>query len=237
MKTKPTVIIAEDELPIRVYIQKLLSQKKEFKLAGVAKDGLELEKLLIETKPDIALLDIDLPIKNTLDVLSEIDNLPLIIFITSYDEYAIKAYEIGVVDYIVKPFNESRLFTALNRAINVLNLKKEKKDELIDYLWLKLEEKILPIAISDIIYLEADDKYTNLFAEKKRYRVCKSLSRIFNLLDKKDFIQVHRKYVLRKSVIKQIEPLFNGNYLAILHNEAQIPISRGHFKKIKNQII
>ncbi|MDH5718457.1 MAG: LytTR family DNA-binding domain-containing protein [Spirochaetia bacterium] len=237
MSKKRKIVIAEDELPIRAYIEKLVSQRKDFKIVGSAKDGLELQKILSENTIDIALLDIDLPIKNTLEVLSEIDNLPLIIFITSYDKYAAKAYELGVIDYILKPFDENRFHSALNRAVNFLNIKTETKNDLIDYLWLKTGEKILPVPISEIRYFEADNKYTNLFSEKKRYRVCKSLSHIYNLVDKQEFIQVHRKYVIRKSMIKQIEPLFNGNHLAILHDNSKIPISRTHFKTIKDNII
>ncbi|MDH5717837.1 MAG: response regulator transcription factor [Spirochaetia bacterium] len=233
---KYNVIVAEDELPIRQYICDLLKNKNEYQIVGEAKNGSELKKLLKDDTAHIALLDIDLPEKNTLEVLSEFEKLPLIIFITAYNEYAVQAFEIGVVDYIVKPIEEIRFDMALNRAVNLLKIEKEKRENLMEHLWLKQNDQILPIPLSKIDYLQSDNKYTKLFSEKEEYKICKPLSRIYNMLNKEDFIQIHRRYIIRRSIIKKIEPLFKGNYEIVLSKNTRLPCSKNYFKKIKETI-
>ena len=233
-KKKYNIIVAEDELPIREYILDLISNLREFNVFGTASNGADLEELLQAPEVDLAIIDIDLPVKNTMDVLSDLGTTPPLIFITAYANYAVKAFEIGSLDFIVKPFEDDRFYQAMDRATLFLdNLEKKKKIKQ-EILWIKDDEKIFAVNIKEILYFKAKDKYTFIYTQSQTYKRCVSLTGLLNSLKRNEFIQTHRSYAINKKKIKFMEPMFNGNYeLSLKGTEQSIPVS----KKFYNELV
>lgn len=240
MNYKIRTIIVEDELPIREEILELALQKEELQIVGVGKNGVELEELLDSKKPDLALLDIELPIKNTMTVLSEKSTLPHIIFITAYDVYAPKAFEMAAIDYIVKPLKKERFDQAIARAserikTNLANNNPATRTS--ELLWLRENDKIVPIPVSDILYIEARDKTTIVYTGiGKNFYIPRPFSSLMQQLDPARFLQIHRKYAVKISEILNMEALFHGQYEITLKSiPKKLPVSRRYARTILNK--
>ncbi|MDH5656290.1 MAG: LytTR family DNA-binding domain-containing protein [Spirochaetia bacterium] len=232
------VIVAEDELPIREHILNLVREDPKIEIAGVAGNGADLKRLLKKNIADIALLDIDLPVKNTMEVLSEVDSLPGIVFITAYENFAVKAFEIGAVDFLIKPFQNERLFTALNRAKDYID--HALAADTINYnevVWIREEKKVFPVSVDDIIYLQSDDKYTKIHTLKREYRILRPLSRVYKYMNQYDFTRIHRCFVIKKSALKSIE-FSDQRYMAVMTDkDLKLPVSKTYLANIKNKIV
>ena len=230
-----TVIVAEDELPIRQEILGLLAGKPEFSVIGTAGNGADLKKLL-KKGADLALLDIDLPVQNTMDVIAEMDTLPRIIFITAYDNYAVKAFEINAVDFLVKPIAEERFFEALERAKRAINLLSSQPQKKLEALWVREDSFIRPVSVKDVVFLEANDKYTTIHAGREKYSVLKPIRKIFKYLDQNEFMRIHRKYVVNRKFIKSIHSFSGGKYKLALIDDTKLPIGRTFYKEFQSKI-
>lgn len=232
---KYSVLLVEDELNIRERILALLQEHQDVEVSGVGKNGMELQQLLTEKEFDIALLDIDLPVQNAIDVISEFASLPVIIFITAYEIYAVRAFELGAVHYLLKPVREPLFHEALERAKDYVakNRQEKKKGVKRNIIWIREDESYITVPVRDILYLKADDKYTNIVTRLKTYRMYKPQSSFEKILDPVNFIRVHRKFIVNKLMVATVDPMFNGRYeIKLAGIEMRIPVSKKYSHKL-----
>ena len=246
MPDKIRVIIVEDEKLGRDIIKNYLKDNDRVELAAECTNGFEGIKEISEQKPDIVFLDIQMPKINGFEMLELIDNPPVIIFTTAFDQYAIKAFEVNATDYLLKPFTKERFEEALNKAVKQLSNKNdnetkikglidtvEEQGEYLDRVVVKSNQKISIIDVNKLTYLEAQDDYVMLYTNDAHHLKQKTMKYFETHLDPKDFIRIHRSYIVKISQIKQIELVEKETYKVTLHNGVKLPVSRNGYAKLK----
>ena len=182
-------VIVEDEAPSRERLKSMLLEFDDIELVGEAYDGPDGVKLIDKIKPDLAFLDIQLPVFTSIEILQKIKHHPLIIFITAYDEYAIKAFEVNAVDYLLKPTTRERLQEAIHRArqhhpkfqdiLSVMEGILDKK-RFSDRFTVKIGDEILLIPTEDILWFHAEDKYVFIHTYDQKYLIDETLKNVWN---------------------------------------------------------
>ncbi len=249
-----SAIIADDEAPLRSHLHNMLCNLwPELEISGLANNGEEAIKLIQENKPDIAFLDIKMPVCDGLQVAMKAGNLCHIVFVTAYDNYAIDAFENEVVDYILKPIDEGRLQKTIGRLKCHLSEKRLTKHEwkiLIEkidkartnqdsdsYLrWIKAsrQEDTLLISVDDIYYFMASDKYTSVISKDQDYLIRKTIRELESELDPNLFWRIHRSTLVNTTYIDVARKMFNGRYILHLKNiKDTLTVSRSYASKFK----
>lgn len=249
-------LVVDDEVPAREELIYILKSFKEIEVVGEAsygKEALELEKQL---NPDLIFLDIDMPGLNGIEVAQELvksDSRAFIVFVTAYEAYAIKAFEVNAIDYILKPISEERLEKSIKKILNSINRERESYFDRLGNLLSKLniiEEKIpnkislnqngtlIPINIDEIIYATIEDKNTVVYTDKGRFQINATLGELKEKLNSPRFFRSHKSYLVNLDAIEAIEPWFNSTFnLKIKNTKEKILVSRSQskeFKKIMN---
>lgn len=239
------VLVIDDESLARDLIIELLKDFNEFQVIGECSDGLEAVKTIEKLRPDLIFLDVQMPLLNGLDVLEKIkdDFLPQIIFVTAFDNYAIRAFDFHAIDYLLKPFSRSRFQKAVLHAKAQINQQNnvETKQQFSDLLenhksktphlqriFVKDNGKIILLEPEAVDWIEADDKYLHLHTAQKTYLIRQTLNSIEAELDPNIFLRIHRSTIVNLTRVKEIHPLFNGEYILILQNGAKITLSRNY---------
>lgn len=246
MSDKIKVLIIDDEKLAREIIKTYLRKHDNFEIAGECTNGFDALKQINDIKPDLIFLDIQMPKLTGFEMLEVLENPPVIIFTTAYDQYALKAFEVNATDYLLKPFPEDRFNEALQKAIKLLgdknlvskkieNLSKslETKGETLERVVVKNGQKISIIPVNDIKYIEAQDDYTMIYTDKGNYLKQKTMKFFDENLDQKDFIRIHRSYFVKVTQIKQIELFEKESYCVILHDGKKLPVSKSGYQKLK----
>jgi two-component system LytT family response regulator len=236
------IILIDDESLARDVIKYYLKDIPETDIVAECEDGFEGARAIRNLKPDLVFLDIQMPRIDGFEMIELLDELPMIIFATAYDEFAIKAFEINAIDYLLKPFTRQRFQQAYQKAIAQLEqgIQANEKlrsavDELnihrpfLDRIMVRDSGSVILLNASDILYLEAADDYVSLYTQGKRYMQQKTLS-WYEARMNRNFLRVHRSYMLNTSHLLHIEPYGKETWVGILKNHsARIPISRtGH---------
>jgi two-component system LytT family response regulator len=235
MKTIKTLII-DDERLAREEFKSLLLPYDEIEIIGEAKNGEEGIKLIHELKPDLIFLDISMPGMTGFEMLKQLDEIPKVIFVTAYDEFALKAFEVNALDYVLKPVEPVRL----QEAIQKLNQKEEdysskleghisRKDRqlnLKDRVFIKDGEKTWFIELSKIRMLESDGNYVKVYFDTSRPLILRSLNSFEERLDPEFFFRANRKFIINLSWISSIENWFNGGLMVELKEGEKVEISR-----------
>ena len=255
--TKIRTIIADDEFPARNELAFLLGKISDIDLIAQAKNGLEALKIINEEKPDLIFLDIQMPGKTGLDIAREIkgaDINPLIVFVTAYDSYAVEAFEVNAVDYLLKPYEENRLMELMkrvNRNINTNKMMEEKLEYLLDKLEtisetnkdigvgrLAVESKrghikLLKYDEIILIYTKNSKIYARTSAEE--YEVTSTLCMLEKKLKGHQFLRIHRSYIINLNKVKEIIPWFKGNYQIVMNDnkETELIVSRSKVKTLQ----
>ncbi|PMO40820.1 DNA-binding response regulator [Vibrio splendidus] len=257
-----TAIIADDEALLRHHLDKSLSEVwPELEIVGKAQNGLEAMQSIQQLKPDVAFLDIRMPELDGISLakqLNKLDSPPLIVFITAYDEYAVKAFEHNAMDYLLKPINEERLLatcqkvqarllssqtqtgnppeqpdiTALMAQLQQLSQSSSQQNKQQYLTWLKASvgEDIHLIAVDDVAYFKAEDKYVSIFkkgqgSSLEEYILRVSLKELIAQLNPDEFWQIHRSVVVKVSAIDKVKKGLSGQMSAYVSGE-KLPISR-----------
>lgn len=234
------VLIVDDEPPARRKLERFLRRDERVHIVGEAEDGeaavLQIEKL----SPDLVLLDIQMPRLNGFEVLEAIgEDRPQIIFTTAFDQYAIAAFEVRALDYLLKPFDEDRLGEALNRAIEerrtgdptaqkIDDLLKElrRQHPVLRRIPIKTPGRIIFIDTNEIDWIESEEKYVRLHTGKRSYLHRMTLTHLEERLDPAVFIRVHRRQIVNVSAVRELQAISHGDYSIILHSGEQIPLGR-----------
>ena len=237
------VIIIDDEPLARSIVKSFLSLRENIEIVAECNNGYEGVKAIEEFQPDLVFLDIQMPKINGFEMLEIIDENPSVIFTTAFDEYAIKAFDTSAIDYLLKPFTQERFEKAMNKweKTHLTESRKENIDNLIgkqpdEHLRIVVKEKgiIKIIPTSDIYYLEAYDDYVKIHTKEKYFLKKKTMSYYENSLDSKDFIRIHRSFIININQLTKIESFEKNSYRATLTNGANIPISRNSYSELKN---
>ncbi|TDI93159.1 MAG: response regulator transcription factor [Caldithrix sp.] len=238
------VVIIDDEAPAREVIKNYLKKYDYLRIKAECENGFEGIKAIQEFKPDIIFLDIQMPKITGFEMLELLQKKPVIVFSTAYDQYAMKAFEVSAADYLLKPYSRERFDEAMNRALTLTNDKPandkivngilKHQDENVDYLErivVKTGSKISIIPVRKLFWLEAQDDYVMLHSKDGNFLKQKTMKYFESHLDPKEFVRAHRSYIVRISIIKQIELFGKESYRLILSNGQNLPVSRtGHVK-------
>ena len=246
MNEKIKVIIIDDEKLARDIVKTFLKKYDNIELAAECSNGFDALKQINEQNPDIIFLDIQMPKITGFEMLEVLENPPVIIFTTAYDQYALKAFEVNATDYLLKPFPENRFDEAMQKAMKLLSNKNEsdkklqelsksleKQEEYLERVVIKNGQKISIIAVNDIKYIEAQDDYTMLYTEKGNFLKQKTMRYFEENLDPADFLRIHRSYFAKITQIKQIELFEKDSYRVILHEGTKLPVSKSGYAKLK----
>lgn len=240
------VLVIDDESLARDLVIEFLKEFEEFELIGECSDGLEAIKNIEKLRPDLIFLDVQMPILNGLEVLEEINGkfLPEIIFVTAYDNYAIRAFDFHAIDYLLKPFSRSRFRRALfhakeriaqqngasesKRQLNSLLENHKNKPPHLQRIFVKDNGKIILLEPETIDWVEADDKYLHLHTARKTHLIRQTLNSLEAELNPNIFLRIHRSTIVNLAKVKEIHPLFNGEYVLILHDGTKLTLSRNY---------
>ena len=242
------VIIIDDEPLARSLLINFLSRIEEVDIIGEFENGFQGLKGINELKPDLLFLDIQMPKLNGFEMLELLDEMPHVIFITAFDQYAVKAFENNAIDYLLKPFSEERLLTAFEKAKEVIRqssnnnqvktLLKEvvSQKENIDRIAVKTGTKINIIYKDDIQYLESQDDYVMIYTDSGKYLKQRTMKFFENGLPANAFTRVHRSYIVRINFVEQIELYEKDSYIIRLKNNKTIPVSKSGYNRLRSTL-
>ena len=240
-------VIVEDEKLARDLIRDYLGEHPDISLLGEFEDGFSGLKAINEMKPDLVFLDIQMPKLSGFELLEVLDHIPVIIFTTAFDQYAIKAFEYNAVDYLLKPYSKERFAEAVNKSREKINSGDhegagkivahiDKKEEVIHRVVVKSRSKIHVIPVDDIRYIEAQDDYVMIYTREHKYLKQKTMKYFEAHLPADDFVRIHRSYIARLSEIAQMELYEKDSYVVILKDTTRLPVSKTGLPKLKGML-
>jgi two-component system, LytTR family, response regulator len=244
MKTLIRTIIVDDEEPARLLLREYLSAHEEVKIIAECSNGLDAVKSITELKPDLVILDIQMPKLNGFEVLELVEQPPAIIFATAYNQFAVKAFEVHAADYLLKPFSKERLDEALSHAIEHMTKSKPLQTQTLAYaagmkttplerILIKDGSKVHIIPVERIDYIEAQDDYVAIKSDGKTHLKQERMSTLEKELDAQSFVRVHRSYIVNIERIARIELYAKDSRMAILKDGTKLLISRAGYDKLK----
>lgn len=258
METKLRIVIADDERPARMFLRSLVESFEDTEVIGEAQTGTEAVEIIETLKPDLALLDLQMPEASGFEAVKLIKKklLPLIAFVTAYDEYAVKAFEIGAVDYLLKPVDRSRLRETLDRAHERLEQKDFREQEfagikaateiyeetagtgLLERIPVKYRKSIVLLPVEEITSIIADGELLHIKTiEGIRYTINFRLKDLEMRLDPNKFIRLSRSALVNLKMITHVTPQSNGTYSVSLKNNQEISVSRLQSKNFRQQYL
>ena len=231
MKTIKAVIV-EDSRLARNELKELLKAHAEITLVGEAENVDDGLKLIEEHKPDMLFLDINMPEKDGFELLESLDEVPITVFTTAYDEYAIKSFEYNALDYLLKPINEKRFAIAIEKVKEKLTSNAEESDSQVQRLtgnsqiFIKDGEKCWLVKIGDISLLEIVGNYTRVFFQDEKPLLYKSLNQVEEKLPEKYFFRANRQQIINTNFIQNVVPWFNGKLKLTMKSGEEVEVSR-----------
>ena len=243
-----TCLIVDDEKLARELLREYLEGFPEIEIIGESAKGNEAVELINKMKPDILFLDVQMPGMNGFDVLEEIDHEPYVIFTTAYDQYAIKAFEKNAVDYLLKPLDEERFRSAVNRSLKRKTAEKGSVEELLrsiksdsrnfeTHIFVQKSEKLFNLPVEEIVYLEASGDYTIITTRNDQFVSSSGIGKLEEIMDPDAFIRVHRSTIININYLKEIERHFNGGMIVKMQSGKSFPVSRTYAKLIRKKVV
>jgi len=228
-------LIVDDESLARERVRTLLAEAPGVTLLGECSGGREAVEAIVEERPDLVFLDVQMPDLDGFQVLEGVgDYLPAIVFVTAYDEYALRAFEVHALDYLLKPIEPERFARTLARVRETLGDKSDRRLEALldtlplDRLVIRTRGKVSFLKPSEIDWIEADGKHAKLHAGKETHVVRQQLQRLEPRLAPHGFVRVHRSAIVNVDRIKELEPWFHGEYVVILKDGTKLTSSAAH---------
>lgn len=236
MKTFKTVII-DDERLAREEVKRALKNYTDFVIVGEANNVDAALTLIDKEEPDIIFLDIHMPEKSGFDLLEELTTVPEVVFTTAYDQYAVKAFELNALDYLVKPLREERFAKTIEKVRQELTEKTMVKPDVLSMhrkIFIKDGEKCYFIPISKIHFIESLDNYARLYFGDQKAMIKRSLNQLENKLDATVFFRANRSQIINTHYIKEIHPHFNNKLHVTISSGQTIEVSSRQSVKFKN---
>jgi two-component system, LytTR family, response regulator len=243
------IVIIDDEAPARDIIKNYLNEVDSVEIIAECADGFTGLKTVSLMKPDLVFLDIQMPRLTGIEMLEVMTEKPEIIFTTAYDQFAIRAFELNAVDYLMKPFPKKRFLEAVKKAISRIRSENGNK-EAANLLLAKKPETTIPVSrivvrkgnainlipVEQIRYVEAQDDYVMIYHSAGKALKQQTMKACEDNLSKTDFVRIHRSYIVKVGEIKRIEPYGKDNYVAILQSGDKLPVSRSGYKHLKEEL-
>ena len=242
---KKNAIIIDDERLARNELKKMLALHPEIEVIGEAANADEGLNLINELTPDLILLDVQMPVKTGFDLLQELERLPAVIFTTAYDEYAIRAFEVNALDYLLKPIDPKRLPDAVQKFLAIDEkemLFSENRSEIrvslseSDQVFVKDGEKCWFVKLAEIRLFESVGNYARVFFGPNKPLILKSLNSLEERLDPRTFFRANRKHIVNLRMIERVEPFFNGGLLLEIKGGEKIEVSRRQAVRFKEMM-
>lgn len=241
-----TAIIIDDEEPARELIKHYLKEFPDIELVGECADGFAGLKAIQDLKPDIVFLDIQMPKLTGFELLELLEEPPPIIFSTAYDQYAIRAFEMSAVDYLLKPYSAERFGQAIKKVRQLILSHKPGKSqvtglvsalganpEFLQRIAVKTRHKIEVIPVIEISYIEADDDYVTIHTGTDKFLKEKTMKYMESHLDPSQFVRIHRSYIVNVNQIARLELYQKETYNVLLKNGSSIRASSYGYKELK----
>ena len=234
-------LIIDDERLARRELISLLQAHNEIEVIGEAVNADDAYSQIQKLNPDVLFLDIQMPGKNGFELLEMLDSVPQVIFTTAFDEYAIKAFEVNALDYLMKPVQPDRLADSISKLVTY-ERQEELKTSLIkshkltpqDQVFVKDGEKCWFVKLSDVRYFESDGNYIKVYFDKYRPMIHKSLNALEERLDEKSFFRASRKHIVNLQWIDRIDTWFNGGLMVELKGGDKIEVSRRQSSRFRD---
>ncbi|HFA50480.1 MAG TPA: response regulator transcription factor [Bacteroidetes bacterium] len=244
------ILIADDEQPARQKAKKFLAQEEHIAAISEAENGPEAVQIISGQNIDLVFLDIQMPGMNGFEVIEKIgaENMPPVIFVTAYDQYAIHAFKVQAVDYLLKPFGQNSFHQSFQRALQQIRSKPKyselfsrllqevkQKKEYIERIMVNSGSRYFFIPVDDVLYISADDKYVRLHTGKKTWLLRETLANLEKKLDPAEFARIHRSHIVRLSGIREMSPRSHGDYWVLLKNGERLVMSRRYRARLFGQ--
>ena len=240
------VAIIDDEAPARSLLREYLDDYPSLIVIGEANNGVDAVRLIEEFQPEIVFLDIQMPGMTGFEVLKRLKEMPRIIFSTAYDQYALNAFEVNAVDYLLKPYTKERFALAISRVLAEGNRNLDQiksltenlleqnlqKDEYLDKILISSRNKLIALEVKDIIWISAEKDYSNLITADQKYLSNYGISKVAEKLDPKVFIRVHRSSIINFNYIREIIK-YPSSYEVKMKNGDIVRVSRSYLDNIR----
>jgi two-component system LytT family response regulator len=247
---KIRAVIVEDESLARERIRHLLTNDNQIEIIGEYATGSDAVNAIQRDKPDLLFLDIQMPGMDGFSLLKQISpRIPHVIFVTAFDDYAVKAFEVNAMDYILKPFTRKRFEEALRRMkarfaqnpdsglakrVEAFLEQLQAKQDYLKRLAIKTESGVLLVKIGEIDWIESDDNYIRIHCGKSHHLMRETISALEKRLDPERFLRIHRRLIVNVDRIKQLFPWFQRSYCVLLQDGTKLPVGRNYKEKLKS---
>ncbi len=251
-------IIVDDEPAARRGVRLLLDRDGAIEVVGEAASGPEAAELIGRVKPDLAFLDVQMPGADGFEVLRQLDpaTVPAVVFVTAYDEHALRAFEVNAIDYLLKPYDDARFGSALQRAKDAIRRRQAdsvnaRLTQLLEYLQqaggtlapakderpgerilLRSSGEIFFLKGDEIDWIEAEGDYMKFHVSGRTHLMRETMARLETRLDPKRFIRIHRSTIVNLDRVRKLSPSFAGEYAVVLHDGTKLKLSRGYHERI-----
>jgi two-component system LytT family response regulator len=240
------VLVVDDEPIARHAIVRLLRDDPGIEVLGECGDGVSAVAQIRRHSPDLVFLDIQMPAMGGMDVVAAVgaERMPATVFVTAYEQYAVRAFEANAVDYLVKPFSRDRFLVMLHRAKARLSASKgdsenaasrrllhaidelRRREGYLERIPVRVDEQVLLVAVDDIVWIKANRNTAQLHAGANTYEVRETMAHLAARLDPRHFVRVHRSAIVNVRRVKAIQPWFNGYHVVVLDSGEQLRMSR-----------
>lgn len=232
-----SVLVADDEAPAREKLRRWVAEQPDMEVVGSAEDGLMAAQRIEQLRPDVAMLDIQMPVLSGLEVAAqlEVSSAPLIVFVTAFDEHAVSAFDLNAVDYLLKPYDKDRLLRALQRvrrrilagdthaaAVATARAQTASAERLL----VPDGDRLRLIDTTSVQWLEADDNYVHVHTASRSYLLRRTLQDLLTQLGEQHFARIHKSTAVNLSAIASLTPLFKGDYEVELRDGRALRLSR-----------
>jgi two-component system, LytTR family, response regulator len=251
--TKIRTLVVDDEPMARERIMSLLQQENDVEVIGQCSDGGQAVSAINQQSPDLVFLDVQMPGTDGFGVIQNIgaDRMPTVVFVTAYDEYALKAFEVHALDYLLKPFGKDRFQETLKHAREhlerrragdlgrrLLALVQDLKPEQprLDRLVVKSGGRVFFLRTEEIDWIEAAGNYVRLHLGEESHLFRETMNGMEGRLESRQFVRIHRSRIVNTERIKELQPWFNGEYVVILRNGTRLTLSRGYRERLQEQL-
>jgi two-component system, LytTR family, response regulator len=232
-------IIVDDERLARNELKNLLAEYKDIEIIAECANAEEAKDKIDQLKPDVIFLDINMPGKSGLELVEEISAMPDVVFVTAYDEHAIKAFELNAFDYLLKPVQPQRLAETVKKLSEKESANKSDNTGPIDkneLIFIKDGEKCWFVKLENVRLFESEGNYVRVYFENFKPLILRSLNNLESRLNERQFFRASRKHIINLSCISSVEPWFNGGLMVKMNDGKEVEISRRQAVKIKDML-
>lgn len=250
---KIRAMVVDDEAMARERVVSLLRQEQDIELIGECSDGQQAVNAINSQQPDLVFLDVQMPAVDGFRVIEQVgpEKMPAVVFVTAYDEYAVRAFEVHALDYLLKPFGRERFQQTLQHARTHVERRRagdlgkrlmalvqdiKPEPQKLDRLVVKSGGRVFFLRTEDIVWIEAAGNYVRLHLGEDSHLFRETMNGIEARLDPQRFVRIHRSRIVNSDRIKELQPWFNGEYVVVLQNGTRLTLSRGYREKLQDRL-